>query len=313
MRPLSSALVPAVVACAGLALAGCSASQSLTGLGPTATPVATLGVSLPPERAMAALPPEAGAVVSVVERRSGEDTVTQTITLTGDPGAHGDDRIEVARHDRSSIAARPRVDAETIEAEMADALPGVAMTISPRVITSPGGPVGVATGAAGNGINCLYAWSNAEARGRSTPSASFLGLQIASTTSAEMTVRVRLCRRGVSEERLIALAEGLRLRSDVAVGSGLSAAAGPVGGDALATAGYGAGDVGPGAVAYGTTAPWVAPAPSVAPAAAAPHRVAAAKPAPRRAPEVARAAPRKPAPETPAATVSAPIPLPAGG
>lgn len=310
MRRLSITLVPTAVL-AALALAGCSSTQSSIGLGTTgaSTTTATLGVSLPPDRALAALPADAGQVVSVVERRTTDDGLTQTITLAGDPGSRGDDRIEVTRRDRSLMGVRSRIDAETIETEMADALPGVAMTVSPRVVTTPTGPVGVATGPSAGGTNCLYAWSNAEARGRSTPSARFLGLQIASVTTEEMSVRIRLCRRGYSDERLIALAEGLRLRTDGAVTGPIAGTGRAVGSDALASAGY-AGTVAPQPVAalpaYVPSAP-VAPRRVVDRAPPAPRKTAVArvgKPAPQAA---------APAPEQPAASVAAPIPLPSGG
>jgi hypothetical protein len=315
MLRLSSALVLTVpAALAGLALAGCSVAPT-TGLTTASTPASTLGVALTPDRALAALPPEAGTVVSVVERRTGDDGLVQTITLAGDPGSRGDDRIEVTRREASGTATSTRVDVETIEAEMAEALPGVAMTVSPRVVTTPTGPVGVATGSAGDGTTCLYAWSNARTRARATPTASFLGLQVASVSNDEMTVRVRLCRRGVGPDRLIALAEGLRLRTDGVLADPSAGGRRVAGSDALASAGYGGSVTDPEVAAplpaYVPSAP-VAPRRVVdrTPPKAAEPKHAAAKP--RTVEASARPAPTKPAAETPA-TVAAPIPLPSGG
>lgn len=290
---LTSALLAAPLACA--ALAGCSSVDTASLATGPAPATASLGVAVPPERALAMLPAEAGAVVSVVERRSADGDVTQTVTLAGDPGARDVDRIEVTAHPkafRGSLSRR--VDAETIEAEMDEAFPGVAMTVSPRVVTGPSGPVGLATGSAG-GVSCLYAWSNGEARSRSTTGGTLFGAE-----ASDLQVRVRLCRKGVSEERLAAFAEGLRIASDLGgptTGTPVAAA----GTDALASAGYG----GP-VAATGTTAP----AKPAATAARQPHR-----PAPR---AVEAATPRtvvaKSVPKAePPATVAAPIPLPSGG
>lgn len=290
-----------LVSAAGLAalgLAGCSTVDP-TMLATTSAP-ATLGAAVPPERALASLPPEAGAVVSVVERRGPDDEVRQTVTLAGDPAARGVDRIEVtARPKAFAGAAAPRIDAETIEAEMAEAFPDVAMTVSPRVLTTPTGPVGVATGRGGDGVGCLYAWSNAETRPRSGGGASLLGVTVSTTTTSNLSIRVRLCRKGFGEERLIALASGLRVASDLAA-PGLAAGSSAVGGDALASAGYGA----------------AAPAPAIpAPTPVADRRpsrpAVAAKPHATPRPTVAAAEPAPKAP--PPLEGVAPIPLPTGG
>ena len=275
---------------AALGLAACSADTGLFAGAPTAAATtATLGVALPPDRAMAALPPEAGRVVSVVERR-GEGTVRQTITLAGDPGARGEDRIEVVARERR-LAGSNRVDEEMIEAELAEALPGVPMTVSSRVVTTPTGPVGVATGTTADGVECLYAWSNGTARSVG-PAREVLGWQVASSTGADVSVRVRLCRRGIGEARLVAFAEGLRIRG--ASPDATTSAPVAVGTDALASAGY---------------ASAAAPAP-IAPAAAGPARVAK----PRTTTPTVVTTARRPAaaPSTPS-TVAAPIPLPTSG
>jgi hypothetical protein len=308
-----------------LALAGCASLETTDRLAAGDTAGSTLGVAVAPSRALAALPPEAGPVVSVVERRKADGEVKQTITLAGDPGTRGDDRIEVIARERGFAAVPRRIETDAIEAEMADALPGVAMTVSTRVVTTPTGPVGLATGRTADGTGCLYAWSNTVTNARPSRSASFLGLQVSTAAKTEMTVRARLCRRGWSEERLIAAAEGLRIASGDAMTALAAPIAGSVGADALASAGYG-----------GSTAPFAAaaaPAPvvasPVAPVASASvaarpvaavaresrpvRKVAATKPAARPAAPVA-AAPAAVAPATtPPVTVAAPIPLPSGG
>lgn len=314
MRPTpvrrATGLATAAILPLAALLAGCASTADTGRLAATDGGGDTLGVALSPGRALAALPPEAGAVVSVVERRTADGDVKQTITLVGDPGARRDDRIEVTAHRRGFGAAARRIDAETIEAEMAEALPGVDMTVSPRVFATPTGPVGVATGRTADGIGCLYAWSNAVTEARPERAANVLGLQIATTAKSDVGVRVRLCRRGWSTDRLAALAEGLRVSAD----GGTALSAGPVGGtlgtDALASAGYGA------------AAPtWTPPAPTrVTPpaAAVAPRPVVGRAQAPGADVAVAHAASAKPSPAAPVrpeapVTVAAPIPLPSGG
>lgn len=288
---------------AGSALAGCSSldGPSLADAAASTAP-ASLGVAVPPERALASLPAEAGAVVSVVERRSADGEVKQTITLAGDPGARGVDGIEVTAREQTYAAASRRIDADAVRAEMDEAFPDVAMTVSPRVVTTPTGPVGLATGSAGNGVSCLYAWSNGTLR-RSTPTRAGL-LSFAEASTNDVRVRVRLCRKGMSEDRLAALAEGLRIASDLGPASpALPRAAGS---DALASAGYGA--TVPAAVATAPVAPSAPPAASTA--TRAPRQIA--KTAPARAVEHPVAT--KPAPKTDAPiAVAAPIPLPSGG
>lgn len=301
------------------ALAGCSSIDTSDRLAASDAGGTTLGVALPPGRALAALPPEAGAVVSVVERRTGGDEVKQTITLVGDPGARRDDRIEVTAHRRGFAATARRIDAETIEAEMAEALPGVDMTVSPRVVTTPTGPVGVATGRTADGSGCLYAWSNAVAEARPERSASFLGLQVATTAKSDVTVRVRLCRRGWSEDRLAALAEGLRITSDVGAPITSGGGAPTAGADALASAGYGTAPAStwtpPASTPAATPVVTTVSRPAVAPASKPVVRVAAAKPsrtAPTRSAHAVTTA-SAPTKAEPPVTVAAPIPLPSGG
>lgn len=293
------------------ALAGCSSVADPTTLAAAPDGGSTLARALPPDRALAALPPEAGAVVSVVEQRKGEGEVKQTITLAADPGARGDDRIEVTAREKSFLNAPRRIEAEAVEEEMAEALPGVAMSISPRVVVAPTGPIGVATGRTTDGVGCLYAWSSAVNRSSSGRSTEFLGLSVSSATKSELEVRVRLCRRGWSEERLVALAEGLRIGNGRVVTDADVRPAAGYGADALASAGYGP-------AVTGTARP------PITPAVAAPIRATDVRPAPVRPAPVRSAATtaplRKTAPEPAAApatalpvTVASPIPLPSGG
>jgi hypothetical protein len=197
----------------------------------TASLPASLAVEVAPDQALAGLPAEAGAVVSVTERRE-KDRLTQTIALAGDAATQGTNRIRVVAETHEPGHSR-RVTEEAIAAELAAELPDVDMRTSSQVIAGAGGPVGLATGRSARGETCVYAWQETKAR----PSRSRGG--VFDTDTVDVSVRVRLCRQGLAEERAIALVEGLRLRADVVpLGSGF--ASGPTGVDALATAGYGA-------------------------------------------------------------------------
>jgi len=285
-------------------LAGCSNGGGLAGLTavtlhePASPPLAR---AVAPEAALAALPREAGAVVSVVETRR-TDGVDQKITLVGDPASRGDNEIDVSARRRSRDRTIERIDEAMIRDEMAERLPGIAMTITPRVVVSGSGPVGVATGRSGS-LACLYAWSNGADTSRAGITARALGID--GPESDELRVRVRLCRQGASEESLVALAEGLRLRPGA---GGIAASSAPgaraLGGDALETAGYGGSAAALPAAVPAVVAETVVPAhPSRTP----PPRLAApAKPA--TAPATAAAS----APSAPP-IAAVPIPLPSGG
>ena len=197
----------------------------------TAAVPASLAVEVGADQALARLPGEAGAVVSVTERREG-DRLTQVVALAGDGVGRGTNRIRVvaANHD-AGRSRRPTE--EAIAAELAAELPDVAMQPVAQVITGPGGPIGMATGRTAGGETCVYAWQESDVRASGARGGMFGG------DTVDLSVRVRLCRRDLDEGRAVALVEGLRLRGDV-VTLGRRTAAGPTGVDALASAGYGA-------------------------------------------------------------------------
>ncbi len=318
MRTLTRAL-STVLALAPL-LGACAAGDGLTRYRvvsvetPTAPPLAE---AVAPGAALAALPREAGAVVSVVQTRR-TDGIDQKITLVGDSGSRGDNVIDVTTRRRNRNTPVTHVDETAIQAEMAERLPGVAMSMTTRVVVSASGPIGVATGRPGPGAACLYAWSTGGAD-RSRGAVMTRALGIDGAEGDDLQVRVRLCRQGASEEQLIALAEGLRI--DRATGSTSDERTyRPVGNDALASAGF-AGSAPPLAAptpivrAPIVEAPvWTPPTVAAAPVTPAPRhtpaRTVAAKPAAPRPALEARATPPQPSPPT---ITAAPIPLPSGG
>lgn len=323
-----------------LLLAGCSAvdGASLARWTQTAEPASPpLAQAIAPSSAIAALPWDAGSIVSVVETRR-TDGIDQKITLVGDAGTRGDNEIDVTTRRRNRNTVTTPVDEAQIRGEIAERLPGVTMSGEMRLVASGAGPLGLVTGRGEGGAACLYAWSSGDGARRRVDMARMLGID--GPEGDDMTIRVRLCRRGVGEEQLVALTEGLRLRPDYAAGRPTAAAA-PIaaGRDALESAGYAgarppastfAAPVAPTPVAAArppaepawTPAVAPAPVPAVAPvaataparpapaAAAAPKKPAIAHTAPSAAPKSAAAS--APVPAAPA-VVAVPIPLPSGG
>ena len=221
--PVLLALVP---------LAGCSDLGDMRGTAPfvAASGPATLAVEVGADRALARLPAEAGAVVSVTERRE-KDRLTQTIALSGDGVTPGTNRVSVVAASRDPERSR-RVTAETIAAELEAEVPEADMRPVPQMIAGSGAPIGLATGRTANGGTCIYAWQESDVRPNGGRGGIFADERV------DLSVRVRLCRRDLSEDRAIALVEGLRLRGDVVP---LDGRVGRVasGVDALASAGYG--------------------------------------------------------------------------
>ncbi len=216
-----------------LPLGACTDLAEMRAGGPfaTASTPATLAVDVAPEQALARLPAEAGAVVSVTERRE-KERLTQTVALAGDATARGGNRIRIVAADRDPAVTR-RMTEERLEAELATEFPGIDMRPIGRMASAAGAPLGIASGRSSDGATCVYAWQESRAVPQGGRTGGFFAAE-----AVDLSVRVRLCRQGMSEERLAALVEGLTLRGDVALRGGAGA---PVasGVDALASAGYG--------------------------------------------------------------------------
>ncbi len=265
----------------------------------------SLARSRGPEAALASLPAEAGAVVSVVESRR-LDRTEQKITLAGDVGYEGDNEILVTSHHPRRYQSVPVVDDASLRDEMAERLPGVELAVSPRVVVAGNVPVGFATGRNASGVGCLYAWSSGDRR-RDVSLAHMFGVD--GDTPDRVDVRVRLCRRGLDENRAVALVEGLRMRSGPReVWSDRGNSGFGAGRDALETAGYAAGSTVAAAPAQVWTPPAQPAAPRTAPVAKQSAPRAKVEPALAVAPASTRTAAAIPSPVTvapPPATPSA--------
>lgn len=213
----------------------------------------TLGVSIPPSQAMAAMPSGAGQVVSVIERRR-SNAIQHEITLAGAPPNFGENQILVSAFRYvDSAPAKPLTDTipdkkpteADIYEEMQERIPGGALPTSNAVPRNGMGTFGYAFGRR-NGANCLYAWQWIE------PPMTRPFQPMNNKTAAPVSVRVRLCRPGMTEEVMVDLVRqmmvapryddgfrGYAPRGPMAGGYGPSGAmrgSRTMGGDALAAA-----------------------------------------------------------------------------
>jgi hypothetical protein len=272
MRTLLAAL-------AVLPLAACAAPPSQDGL---------LGgglVSAP----ILSLPPQAGRVVGITERRAGGATI-QTVALEADPGTVGQNQLVVTRHVRGAL---PRIRSDEIGAEMAAAMPGVPMSIAATTNVNGLGPFGYAMGRAG-GETCLYGWQ--------AVSGADVRQSLLDEPARPVSLRLRLCRTNAPASSLVAVMQGLGGGAGV-WGAGLSGGAASYGqGDALAVAPAG----------LGYPAPLMAP-PAMAAALPIPEHGDAPAPRPRRSRPASAATVSQPQPAAAAGPVALPgvtVPLP---
>jgi hypothetical protein len=195
------------------------ASSSLEAAAPT-----TLARQQGGEAALAWLPPEAGSVVAVNDARNADGRV-QTVTLAGETDLARSNFVRVEVVPRGE-ATRRRIAEATIAAELADEFPDVAMTIADAPLVAAGSPMAYATGRSASGMTCLYGWQNRSTGDDETPLA-----RIVSGERTAYSLRVRLCRHGVSADRFAATVEGLRFRGAT---TSTASIARPAGADALA-------------------------------------------------------------------------------
>jgi hypothetical protein len=186
------------------ALAGCSsiADPMLTASTLQVSPTASQEVA--PQSALAMLPGNGTAVLTVRQSRA-DDRVTQDIILANDTTVTGENTLSV---DIGPAGARPFRRAPSrseIDAEMHKALPGITMAISPTIAENAYGVFGYASGAMPGGGRCLYAWQVIKdlAGDRAGP---FFASRAAS-------IRLRLCQSGGSQSLQAALMRGLQIRS----------------------------------------------------------------------------------------------------
>ena len=237
-----------IASLAVLGLAGCArdngnfrandlGSGYVSGSGVIATPVSTAS-------AAAMLPPAAGRVIAISERRYA-DGLSQEIVLGSDRASHGENRIDISmrlnpQNDQvydNLIPMQKPSDAD-IAGELQARFPGMDMEPVNVLLQNRYGPYGLAAGKRGNGERCIYAWQWIDdMSGPANPRLSALGSAILNQPQPA-SLRIRLCRTGVNADQLAGLVEG------ISIGGGMGHRQLPVlgqnagyGNDALSAAG----------------------------------------------------------------------------
>jgi hypothetical protein len=186
-------------------LSGCNLPPPY--LGPGQDPkTATLLQEVPPTAALVLPPPGSLAVVTVLERRYA-NALTQTVVLANDSAVSGENTIEATffgpvgpgAAQGDTLRWRP-LDPVRISEEMIDKFPGVRMTRSPYYVQNGYGPFGYGVGRPRGGGTCLYAWQQIE------PPRNKFGEP---KSRGSISLRVRLCRAGATEEDLLRFMYGL--------------------------------------------------------------------------------------------------------
>ncbi len=176
---------------------------------------ASIAQPVPPERALAQLPPDAGRVVQVIEQRY-TNGISQRIVLAGDPSTHGENRIEIQletehrnQRDYDNLITMKRPDDTDIEAEMKERFRGVAMDVKDVLLENSYGPYGLAVGHSGSTQTCIYAWQWIDdLRG-----SGGRGFRSMFQAVKPVSIRVRLCRSGFELEDMIAFVKQLIVAS----------------------------------------------------------------------------------------------------
>jgi hypothetical protein len=230
----------ALIACLTVgSLGGCSysAPETRAAYEPVTDATATA-------KPLALLPAESGAVVSVLESRVA-GIFTQRIVLSGDAPTEGENAVTVQidqteRHP-ADLGAIPKPTQDSIVSELDSRFPSIDMRISNAWGHNDFGPFGYAVGKAPGGVTCIYAWQYALGPTFRPLADTQAAAAAVSMPSAPTSVRVRLCRQGLSESELVSLVRAMEVYP---LGGGapfhdtLYAGVGPLGaGDALQAAG----------------------------------------------------------------------------
>lgn len=195
-----------VLALVGAALlTGCNLPPPYFGAGQDPK-TATLLQEVPATAALVLPPPGSLAVITVLERRYA-NALTQTVVLASDSTVSGENAIEVTffgpvgpgAAQGDTLRWRP-LDPVRVSEEMIDKFPGVRMTRSSFFVQNGYGPFGYGVGRPRGGGTCLYAWQQIE------PPRNKFGEP---KSRGSISLRVRLCRAGASEEDLLRFMYGL--------------------------------------------------------------------------------------------------------
>lgn len=186
----------------------------------------TIAEKRPVHEAFVELAPGGGNVVDVTESRYANG-IEQLIVYQGDHDTRGENAARV----RMVVGPVPRnadraglelsdVSQRTIAAEMRKVLPGTRMQFSGNVERNSYGPFGYASGTGHGKTRCLYAWQKLEGQGGRNLRIPFLDI---ARHDPALSVRLRVCRTGVSTESLVNLMRTIRIDADPAKARATSA------------------------------------------------------------------------------------------
>jgi hypothetical protein len=182
-----------------LVLTGCTSVDDpfLNATAPNAGGPA-LSTSASREVALASLPVAGGA--SAVRQTVRDGEAEQVIVYPNATTIPGENLLTVSAG--SSVKARRAPSRDVLMAEMRRALPGVRMSINPAIGENSYGAFGYATGALPGNGSCLYAWQVTPQRAKPSLSSS----------ERAASIRLRYCSTASSEEKIVGLMRGLRLK-----------------------------------------------------------------------------------------------------
>jgi hypothetical protein len=162
--------------------------------------------ALSPEAAFV-VPASGGPRVLGVIERTYRNAVRQKIVLQNDGSVSGENAIEVTFYGplKATIDAgnlkRDTGTLHDIDIEMRRKIP-LAMAISPNFAQNTLGPFGFALGGSTAAGRCIYAWQRIHAQ---------RNVFLEPSARGEISLRLRFCRRGVSDDTLLGLMYGIAI------------------------------------------------------------------------------------------------------
>ena len=176
----------------------------------------SIATRAPIEKAFVDMPPGGPGVVGVVERHFANST-TQEIVLSNRSNTPGQNMVTATLFGPvksvtgpENLQSNPAISLSAIGAEMRQAMPGVSMRVSPYFPQRRYGSFGYAMGTSPQGDNCIYSWQRIR-----TPDLDS-NMTIGQGT---ITLRLRLCEPGMSEENLLAVMTGMTISSYILAAS----------------------------------------------------------------------------------------------
>lgn len=167
---------------------------------------------VPADNAFIRLSPAAGAVREVREQTYANG-VSQRIMLAGDAANRMDVSIRVdgARQAATGIIPMQKPTQEGIRLELAERFPSVQMQVVARPMRNTYGPFGLAIGRGAGETRCIYAWQWIDDAGdlRSSNASVFKKLGAVTGNAAPASLRLRLCREGVTVDHLASAMSGI--------------------------------------------------------------------------------------------------------